>query len=172
MRHTYTLIRSRRRTLALQVCPDLTVRVRAPLRLSQREIDHFVEAHAAWIDTHLEQQRRRAAAHPEPTERERQLLIDRAKAELPAKVALYAARMGLSPTNVRITGAKTRFGSCSAKNSLCFSWRLMQYPEAAIDYVVVHELAHIVHKDHSPAFHVLVASVLPDHRARRKLLRQ
>ena len=57
--------------------------------------------------------------------------------------------MGLTPAAVTITGARKRFGSCSASNRICYSWRLMQYPEAAVDYVVVHELAHIVHKDHS-----------------------
>ena len=80
--------------------------------------------------------------------------------------------MGLYPTQVRVTGAKTRFGSCSSQGHICFSWRLMQYPEEAIDYVVVHELAHLKHMNHSPAFHALVASVLPDHKQRRALLRK
>ena len=66
------------------------------------------------------------------------------------------------PAGVTITGARKRFGSCSAKNRLCFSWRLMGYPEEAIDYVVVHELAHIRHPDHSPAFHMRVRSFLPE----------
>ena len=91
---------------------------------------------------------------------------------LPGKVAAYARRMGVAPASVRITSARTRFGSCSAKNGLCFSWRLMQYPEAAVDYVVVHELAHIRHHDHSPAFYAFVAQFLPDYRQRAALLRR
>ena len=79
--------------------------------------------------------------------------------------------MGLTPTGVRITGARRRFGSCSAKNSLCFSWRLMLYPQAAVDYVVVHELAHIAHKNHGPAFYACIAAVLPDYKARIRLLK-
>ena len=79
--------------------------------------------------------------------------------------------MGLTYTGITITGAKTRYGSCSPKNRLCFSWRLMAYPESAIDYVVVHELAHIVHRNHGPEFHKLVESVLPDHKERRALLK-
>ena len=75
------------------------------------------------------------------------------------------------PTGITITSARTRFGSCSGKNRLSFSWRLMQYPDEAIDYVVVHELAHIAHKNHGPDFHSCVAAVLPDHRERRALLR-
>ena len=99
-------------------------------------------------------------------------ILRRAREELPPKVAYYAQRMGLQPTGMTITSARTRFGSCSPKNRLCFSWRLMDYPEAAIDYVVVHELAHIVHKNHGPQFWALVERYMPDYRARRALLRE
>ena len=79
--------------------------------------------------------------------------------------------MGLTPTGVKITSARTRYGSCSSKNSLCFSCFLMNAPEEAIDLVVVHELCHIRHKNHGPAFYALLASVLPDHRQRKQLLK-
>ena len=88
-----------------------------------------------------------------------------------AVVAHYAARMGVCPCGITVTGARTRFGSCSPKNRLCFSWRLMQYPDAAIDYVVVHELAHIVHKNHGAAFYAAIASVLPNYQDRIRLLK-
>ena len=96
----------------------------------------------------------------------------RAREYLPARVEHFSRIMGLVPAAVRITAAKPRFGSCSGKNSICFSCRLMQYPDAAVDYVVVHELAHIVHKNHGKDFYRLVASVLPDYRERRALLRK
>lgn len=80
------------------------------------------------------------AAPPEPTEAEREALLARARSELPQRVAHWSRVTGLVPTGVKITGAKTRFGSCNSRNSLCFSWRLMQYPDEAIDLVVVHEL--------------------------------
>ena len=83
----------------------------------------------------------------------------------------YAYRMGVWPTRVTVTSARTRFGSCSPKNALSFSWRLMDYPEEAIDYVVVHELAHIRFHDHSPAFYAFISSVMPDHKRRREMLR-
>ena len=98
-------------------------------------------------------------------------MLERAKAILPEKVDHYAKSMGLQPSGITITGARTRFGSCSPKNRLCFSWRLVAYPEEAIDYVVVHELAHIVHRNHGPEFHALVERILPDHRKRRELLK-
>lgn len=168
----YALVRSARRTLAVEIDREGRVLVRAPLRCPQREIDRFLRSRAAWIAGKQEAQKRRALLHPEPDAAERAALIARAKAELPPRVAYYAARMGLSPAGITVTGARTRFGSCSARGRLSFSWRLMAYPDAAVDYVVVHELAHLRHMDHGPAFYALVASVLPDHRARRALLRE
>ena len=79
--------------------------------------------------------------------------------------------MGVMPTSIKITSAKKRFGSCSGQNGICYSWRLMLYPSEAIDYVVVHELAHIRQKNHSPAFYKEVAKILPDYKAREKLLK-
>ena len=167
----YTVIRSRRRTMALEVTRDAAVVVRAPHRASDDAIASFVASHEDWLKRALERRRAHNAAHPEPTESERAALIKRAKEELPPRVAYWSAVMGLKPSGIKITSARTRFGSCSAKNSLCFSWYLMRYPDAAIDYVVVHELAHIRHHDHSPAFYALVERYLPDWRERMKLLK-
>ncbi len=169
----YELIRSSRRTLGLEITADLRVVVRAPCRCSKREIERFVASHEGWIAQHLEIQRKRAeaAAARQVTPEEEARLRALAAEVIPARVAHYSEVMGLVPTGVRITGARKRFGSCSSKNSLCFSWRLMQYPPEAIDYVVVHELAHIRHHNHSAAFHALVEKILPDHRERRALLR-
>lgn len=167
----YTLIRSSRRTMALEITRDGRLLVRAPQRAPQAVIDRFVASHADWIAAHLEKQRQRAQAHPPLTEDELAALRQKARDILPGRVAHYAEWMGVTPTGVKITGAKTRFGSCSAKNSLCFSLYLMAYPDAAVDYVVVHELAHIRHKNHSPAFYAEVARVMPDYRERRKLLK-
>lgn len=165
----YELIRSGRRTLALEVRGGHVI-VRAPYRTSQATIDRFVAAHADWIAHALAKQETRAAAHPEPTDAEREEYIRRAKAYLPQRVAYFSERMGLYPTQVRITGARTRFGSCSSQGHICFSWRLMQYPPEAIDYVVVHELAHLRYMNHGAEFYALIARYLPDWKARRALL--
>ena len=167
----YTLIRSRRRTLSMELGRDGRVVVRAPLKLSGEKIAAFVASHEEWIARARVRQEARRAARPEPTEAEREALLARARDELPRRVAYWSGVTGLVPTGVKITGARTRFGSCSGKNSLCFSWRLMQYPDAAIDLVVVHELCHIVHRDHGADFYALLGSILPDHRERLKLLR-
>ena len=169
---TYEIVRSRRRTVALEVTREGRVLVRAPLRMPQGEIERFVASHAAWLEKAQAKVAARQAAHPPLTEQETAALRQRAKELLPDRVAHYAAIMGVTPTSVKITSARTRFGSCSGKNGICFSLYLMQYPEEAIDYVVVHELAHIRHHDHSPAFYREVARYLPDWRQRRDLLRQ
>ena len=168
----YTLVRSRRRTLSMELKRDGTVVVRAPLRLSAETVDAFVAAHEDWLFRARLRQAERLAAHPEPTAEERAALIERAKAELPRRVEYWSRVTGLTPAGVKITGARTRFGSCNTKNSLCFSWRLMQYPDEAIDLVVVHELCHIAHHDHGAGFYALLGSILPDHRERMKLLKK
>jgi predicted metal-dependent hydrolase len=95
-----------------------------------------------------------------------------AKQLLPERVEHYAKLMNASPTAVRINGAKTRWGSCSAKKSLNFSWRLVMADNAVIDYVVVHELAHIIEMNHSVRFWAVVAEVLPDYKERQKRLKE
>ena len=167
----YEVIRSKRKTIGIQVRRDGSVVVRAPLKTTNKEIAGAVAVHAAWIETHRKKQLERAAVLPEPTPEECEALQRRAKAWIPPRVAHFAAVMGVQPAKVRISGAKTRFGSCSGKNVLSFSYRLMRYPPEAIDYVVVHELAHIRHHDHSPAFWKEVEAYMPDYRERRALLR-
>lgn len=171
MTNSYEIIRSDRKTLGLQV-KDGRVIVRAPRRVTQQQIERFVREHEDWIQNALNRQAAKQAAHPEPTEAERAELIRRAKEILPQRTAYWSQRMGLYPTQIHITSARRRFGSCSSEGHICYSWRLMQYPPEAIDYVVVHELAHLKHMNHSPAFHALVAKYLPDHKARRALLKR
>lgn len=168
----YEIIRSRRRTAALQVTKECRVVVRAPLRMPLWAIDAFVAAHQAWLEEHLaRQQARLAAAPPPPTPEEIEALKARAREVLPPKVDYYSRLLGLYPAGVRITAARTRYGSCSGKNRLCFSCFLMNAPEAAIDLVVVHELCHIREKNHGPRFYALLGQYLPDYRERKKLLR-
>lgn len=167
----YTVIRSGRKTLGLEITPSGELLVRAPRRMPAEDIQKAVERHRDWIARHKSAALARQAAHPEPTEEERLAMIRRAKQVIPQRIRHYSAILGLVPTGITITGARKRFGSCSGKNRLSFSWRLMQYPDEAIDYVVVHELAHIRHHNHGRDFYALVESVLPDWRQRQALLR-
>ena len=169
--NAYELIRSRRRTLALEISRDGRVLVRAPESLPRSTIDEFVSRHEAWIARHLEQQRQRPVfAPPNPTQEEIAALKAKAQAVLPPKIAFWSEKLGVTPTGFRVTTARKRYGSCSGTNRLCFSCFLMNCPEAAIDLVVVHELCHIRVKNHGPDFYALLAAYLPDYQERKKLL--
>ena len=118
---TYELIRSGRKTLALEITRDCRVVVRAPRRLSQARIDDFVASHAGWIARHLEQQRRRAALAPSaPTQAEIGALKEKARQVLPPKIAYYSEKMGLFPTGVRITSAAPATAA-AAERTACAS---------------------------------------------------
>ncbi len=91
-----------------------------------------------------------------------------AKRDLPIKVTQFAKLMNVAPNAIKINSAKTMWGSCNGKNNINFSWRLIFASDAVIDYVVVHELAHIKELNHSPRFWAVVESVLPDYKIRKK----
>ena len=88
-------------------------------------------------------------------------LKEQAMQTISERVTLYANVMGVTPGTIRLSEAKTRWGSCSTKNNLNFAWRLIMCPLSVIDYVVVHELSHITYKNHSSAFWARVKTVLP-----------
>lgn len=134
-----------------------------------KTIDDFVLSHEKWINEHIEKQKSRLSLEKTLDEKRVSELRALAAAELPRRVEYYSDKMGLYPTSVKITSAATRFGSCSGKNSICFSYRLMLYPPEAVDYVVVHELAHIKEKNHSARFYALVEKYMPDYREREKI---
>lgn len=167
----YQLRRSSRRSLSIEITPEGSLLVRAPQRMSRAEIERVLQQHAGWVERKRREQAQRQAAWPEPDAAQEQALRARARAEIPPLVDKWAARMGVAVTGVKITSARTRFGSCSARNALCFSWRLMQYPPEAVEAVVVHELAHVRNKNHGPAFYAEVEHFLPDYRQRIRRLR-
>ncbi len=167
----YKIIRSKRRSMALEVSRDYQLLVRVPFSTSEKIIENFVESHKQWIEKALLQQAERQAKYPEPTEQEIVKLKNKAHKVLPDKVKHFSAITGFVPTSIRITSAKTRFGSCNGKNAICFSYRLMQYPDSAVDYVVLHELVHIKHHNHSKRFWETLQSFMPDYKERKKLLK-
>ena len=170
--YEYKLIRSKRKRISIQIDDNCQVVVRAPMKMSKDEIDKMVLGQTDWIDKHMPRARERMKQSMRYTPELLNELSQKAKEILPSKVAYYSSLMGVEPTGIKITTARKRFGSCSGKNSLCFSCLLMLYPPEAIDCVVVHELAHIKHHNHSPAFYGFIYSVMPDYRRREQLLRQ
>lgn len=168
----YQLIRSKRKTIGIQLSKQGEVIVRAPLRLSVNAIEEVILRHSAWIEKQRERFRQAQQQSIEPLSREEiEALVLKAKGVLPEKVSHFSRAMALFPTGMTITAAKTRWGSCSGKNRLSFPYRLMLLPDELIDYIVVHELAHIREKNHSSRFYALVEQYLPDYRKRVAQLR-
>jgi predicted metal-dependent hydrolase len=211
----FDIIRSRRKTIAVEITKEGGVLVRAPLKLAHREVLAFVHQNSGWIARKLHQVRalkgqtaprrfRDGEAFPFLGEPYRLRFVDgadylrkqdgefrlgidlssraedlfrtwyraRAREILEDRVTYFTIRMGLSCRSVRITNAKERWGSCSVAGSLNFAWRLVMAPPAVIDYVIVHELTHLVEMNHSRRFWERLGRILPDYAQRRKWLRE
>ncbi len=161
----YRLIRSGRRTVAIEI-KDGCVLVRAPLRTSLSDIESLIAKNSGWIEKRLalaaaEKER----ALPPLSRDEVGELAAEAALYIPSRVKLFAPRIGVEPQRVTVRAQRTKWGSCSAKGNLNFNCLLMLAPPSALDAVVVHELCHMKHMDHSAAFYAEVARVLPDYRA-------
>lgn len=96
----------------------------------------------------------------------------RARDRIAEQVDRQGEILGHSPRSLRFRDTRSRWGSCSSAGDLMFSWRLIMAPPRVLDYVVAHELAHLVQMDHSPAFWAVVARLMPDHAAQRRWLRR
>ena len=166
----YKIIRSKRKTTAIEITKGCEIIVRAPLFQSQKTIENFVNEKSDWIEKSLKKQALKEDKFS-IDEQEAERLKSLAKKIIPQKVEYFSSLTGLVPTAVKITSAKTRFGSCSGKNSICFSLYLMQYPDEAIDYVVLHEIIHIKHHNHSKRFWNELEKYMPDYKKRRQLLK-
>lgn len=151
----YQLIRSRRKTLEISIKPGGILVVRAPLRFPKKQIEAFLLQKQNWIQ---EKQKAMAEkpASKEYSPEEVAAMKQTALARILPRVEYYASLMGAQYSGVKVTGAKKRWGSCSAKNSLNFSFLLAEKPLEFIDSVVIHELCHTFHHDHSPAFWQMV----------------
>lgn len=213
---SYTLRRSARRTLALQV-GAAGVRVSVPLRAADADIDIFLARNADWLQDALQRLGARApqavieihdglllpllgdvfrvrtgcvgrravwrvtadgldelclpaSAHALPQAVVRALRA-RALPWFAGRVEEYCHRLGLPVPPVRLSSARTRWGSCSTRSGIRLHWRLIHLPRGLIDYVVAHEVAHLVEMNHSPRFWAVVESLYPDWRAARAALR-
>ena len=211
MNNTFNVIRTKRKTIGLSITKEGRLLVRAPLFVSEREIEKVVQKHQSWIEKNRLKMACMSAvkesfayrdgqvlpvlghAYPIMTgegkkavftgeafllpmgNREKTVALwykKQAKEILGARTDIYSRIMGLNPVEIKITSAKTRWGSCSAKNALCFSWRLLCAPPMSVDSVVVHELAHIKMKNHSKAFYREIEKVMPDYRTHHQILKE
>lgn len=167
----YELKRSARKTVSLEIRPDGSLLVRAPLLMSQASIRRFVEAHRDWVEKRM---RRREALPDVPSMTEEALaaLKKRARPAILERVAYYAPLVGVRYGSVSIRSQHSRWGSCSSKGNLNFNCLLLLAPPEVLDYVVVHELCHRIELNHSARFWAEVARVLPDYAVRRRWLKE
>lgn len=162
-----TVIRSNRKTLSIQVNPDLTVTVRAPQYASRKDINRILKEKENWIFKCVEQIKKEQNELQQIgclTEKEIHKLADKALKYIPERVKYYAEIIGVSYGKITIRHQKTRWGSCSSKGNLNFNCLLMLAPKEVIDYVVVHELCHRKEMNHSKAFWREVEHILPNYR--------
>ena len=166
----YKLIRSARRTLAAEIARGGEIIVRAPLKMPLMHIEKFLSDNERRILKAVENAKNSRPSYSKD-DAEAEMLIDRARKIIPQRVEHFAKIMGVEPKGISITSAQKRFGSCSSRGRICFSFNLVQYPGEAIDYVVVHELAHLVELNHSKEFWKTVEKYMPDYKKRRAMLK-
>ena len=176
------IIRSNRKTLAIQINPDLSVTVRAPMYAPQSDIERILREKEGWIQKHIEKIREQEEKKKETqgesveseylTNEEIKKLADKALQYIPKRVSYYAKQIGVTYGKITIRNQKTRWGSCSSKGNLNFNCLLMLTPPEVIDYVVVHELCHRKEMNHSVAFWAEVEKVLPDYKEQVKWLKE
>lgn len=165
----YSIIRSNRKTISIQIQPDGKVIVRAPKRMRIEEIKRFVESKAGWIEKHLSNLT--AQEQQKLTDQELRALREKARTLVTERVQFYAPLIGVTYNQIAIRAQHTRWGSCSSKGNLNFNCLLALVPPEVLDYVVVHELCHRKELNHSDRFWNEVGKILPDYKDRKKWLK-
>lgn len=168
------IIRSNRRTISIEIKPSGII-VRAPRRISSQEISAFVLKKKAWIEkhwSHMQERQQVREQHGAYTPEELKALAEKALVVIPEKVRHYAPLVGVDFGRITIRNQRTRWGSCSSKGNLNFNCLLMLLPDDVIDSVVVHELCHRKHMNHSPRFYAEVERVFPEYKRCNKWLNE
>lgn len=170
------IIRSKRKSIGLEVKADGSVLARIPGYLTDKELGKFLEEHKGWVFKKVklleERQKDREPSPVLPVWELRPEDIEKIKKRFSERVQYYSSRMGVTYKRITIRNQKTRWGSCSAKGNLNFNYQLYYLPEELLDYVVVHELAHRKHMNHSAAFWEEVGRYYPDYKEARERLKK
>lgn len=176
--YEYRLIRSRRKSLGIEIKGAGDLYVRSPLRMPLSEIHRMIEKNQNWIDGHVEKrqaifEKQKDSLYGEMRldENEIKRLTNLAKETIPPRVELFAKSMGVDYGRITIRHQKTRWGSCSGKGNLNFNCLLMLTPPEVQEYVIVHELCHRKEMNHSYRFWAEVEDVLPDYRVQEQWLK-
>lgn len=170
------IIRSKRRSISLEIRSADDIRVRIPDKLSDQELGRFIDDHKEWIfektDLAENQVKNRKSTNAKPWEElstgEQRMI----KEKFISRVLYFSEIMEVSVGKITIRNQKTRWGSCSSKGNLNFNYQLYYLPDELLDYVVVHELSHRRHMNHSREFWMEVERYCPEYRTLRNTLRQ
>lgn len=165
----YQIIKSDRKTIAIQIKPDGQVIVRCPKRMRIEDARRFAESKSDWIEKHLSKRNVQDVVKYTPKEIEQ--LREQARKLVTERVRYYAPIVGVTYGQIAIRTQHTRWGSCSSKGNLNFNCLLAVVPPEVLDYVVVHELCHRKELNHSSRFWSEVERVLPDYKTWRKWLK-
>ena len=164
----YSVVRSRRKSICIEIDRDLNIKVRAPLRMTDSQIQSFVDSRQNWIRSHLEIMQKRISNMSDEknpstalTDADIKALSEQARIYIPSRVEHFAQIIGVTYGRITIRHQKTRWGSCALMNTT---------PEI-IDYVVVHELCHRKQMNHSALFWAEVEKVLPNYKELRSALK-
>lgn len=209
------IIRSKRKTISLQVSDEATLIVRAPFKVSEEIINRVILKHSNWIEKKKKEMQLRDIKFSkkefvngegflylgnyyrlrlvenqeislnfkngfylskEYLANAEEIFIDwykgRAYEKISERVKLYAQKRGFKYNKINITNAQKRWGSCSCRNNLNFSWRLVMAPLPVIDYVIVHELVHLDEKNHSKTFWNKVKMLITDYKKHQEWLKR
>lgn len=169
------VIPSNRRSISIQVTSSKEILIRVPEWISAKQLDTLLLEKKAWIlktwqsvpdpPTYSIREQNQFAALEKRYKKA-------AREYIPTRVAFFQKFTGGSYEKITIRDQKTRWGSCSSNGTLSFNYRLMLAPPRILDYVVVHELCHLKHMNHSPAFWQAVEAVLPDYQERKLWLKE
>lgn len=186
----YTVTRSKRKSIGIVVERTGEIRVLAPKHVKLSEIQQIVSQKRTWILTKLhhvsvrnQQKNKYKDALPfMGGEIEKKEALDRKKLErwyreqaneiINERVSFWGNKMGCFPSQTSIKAQKSRWGSCTSSGHILLNWRLILAPVEVIDYVVIHELAHLTHMNHSKAFWDLVRAFEPNFKEKRLWLKQ
>ena len=167
----YTVIRNKRRKkLLMTVKVTGEVVVKAGIFTREKVIEKFVKDNLEWIETQQADYRKKYHCIKLVTKQERE---EMKKSALPVMKELtdrYSNIMGLKPSGVKITTAEKRWGSCSGKDRICFSYRVLPLSQKCKEYLVIHELCHLKEFNHSKEFYSLVEKYMPDYKQAEKEL--
>ncbi len=174
MSYNEKIIRSNRKTIAIEINGKGVI-VRAPLKMHDDEITAFLEKKKSWIEKHLKkvQEHHEFLKNVEPYSMEEiHALADKALQVIPEKVKRYASIIGVDYGRITIRNQRSRWGSCSSAGNLNFNCLLMELPDEVIDSVVVHELCHRKHMNHSQQFYGEIEKVFPQYKQCQKWLKE